>query len=580
MTKRLLGIMGGVVFITLLWALPIAAQRYEAARMPAQAIYAPLAVAPSQVAFVSRSGATAWLDSNKSCAPNYVGPHAMWIVVGVTNNATEPLTNAVATLSGFTGPYFTLTADPVRYIGTLQPAETYYGYWYVQYACTANRVDTYTVTVSAANLTGTAQYARTLTTATAIDTANEATVLSNVAAANKLAVGQIYTQTVRYSLSKSNDRVILQPTGDSGFADACFRLLAAEVTRSTVTGIAAGTRHRLYFDTGISSGQVTMVYFWQALCYAETTSTPWAVVESPAKYSNNYGVLFSTFPTASLSLSMTSAITPTRLTQADAVTYTVRFSNTFTRPVELDTITVTLASGLSFNDFVTATSDVLPDNSSLYPAPGAPGTLVWRGKPGVSYSVPAATAGGSGILELVFKVNVPGINGTYTQQARGQAGKLNVGLTSNDITVDIPTAVTLASFEATPQEDAILVTWETASELDNVGFNLYRSAAAEGPYTRLNATLIPPQNPGSVMGSVYEWLDADVQPGVTYFYKLEDIDVRGVSTFHGPVSVTVVAAPTAVRVQHVAARAALFPVLLGGLAALIVIISRHRDDAS
>jgi len=576
----MLGIIGGVVFIALLWALPIAAQRYEAARVLGAAMPAPSVVAPNQVAFVSRSGATAWLDSNKSCAPNYVGPHAMWIVVGVTNNATEPLTNAVATLSGFTGPYYTLTADPVRYIGILQPAETFYGYWYVRYTCEASRADTYTVTVSAANLVGDARYSGSLTTATAIDTANEAQVLSNVTAGSKIAVGQIFTQAVRYQLANSNTRAIFQPTGDGNFADTCFRLLASKVTLSTVTGIVNGTTHQLYFDNSLSSGGVEMTYYWQALCYAQTTSTPWAVVEAPAKYSNKYGILFSTFPTASLSLNITSAITPTRLTQAGTVTYTVRFSNSFTQPVELNTITVTLASGLSFNSFVAATSGVLPDNSSLYPLPNATGTLLWRGKPGVSYRVPAATAGGSGILELVFKVNVPGINGTYTQQARGQVGKLNVGLTSNDITVDIPTAVTLAAFDVTPQNDGVLVTWETASELDNVGFNLYRSTAAEGPYTRLNATLIPPQNPGSVLGGYYEWLDTDVQPDGVYFYKLEDLDVKGVSTFHGPAGVAGASAPSAVRLRTLSARATLLPVLLGGLAALLVIISRRRHAAA
>ncbi|HOU12344.1 MAG TPA: SdrD B-like domain-containing protein [Anaerolineae bacterium] len=142
-----------------------------------------------------------------------------------------------------------------------------------------------------------------------------------------------------------------------------------------------------------------------------------------------------------------------------------------------------------------------------------------------------------------------------------------------------PTAVTLAAFEATPQENGILVTWETASELDNVGFNLYRSESAEGPYTQLNATLIPPQNPGSVMGGYYEWLDMAVLPDVTYFYKLEDLDVKGVSTFHGPISTAVITAPTAVGLRNVAARGATTPLALGlttllGLAAAYV--SRRR----
>jgi hypothetical protein len=129
------------------------------------------------------------------------------------------------------------------------------------------------------------------------------------------------------------------------------------------------------------------------------------------------------------------------------------------------------------------------------------------------------------------------------------------GLAIDDFSLsDSPTAVTLASFDATPQDDAILVIWETAMELDNVGFNLYRSESAEGPYTLLNGTLIPPQFPGEVMGGVYEYLDTDVLPGVPYYYKLEDIDVKGVSTFHGPVSTSVITAPTAIGLRGISAR--------------------------
>jgi hypothetical protein len=100
-----------------------------------------------------------------------------------------------------------------------------------------------------------------------------------------------------------------------------------------------------------------------------------------------------------------------------------------------------------------------------------------------------------------------------------------------------PTAVTLAFFTATPQGSGVLVQWETAIEIDNVGFNLYRAQAPEGDWMRLNETLIPSQAPGSVFGATYTWFDENVQAGLTYYYKLEDVEVGGRSTFHGPVSV-------------------------------------------
>lgn len=102
-----------------------------------------------------------------------------------------------------------------------------------------------------------------------------------------------------------------------------------------------------------------------------------------------------------------------------------------------------------------------------------------------------------------------------------------------------PLGVSLSSFTATPQGNAILVTWETAAELNNAGFNLYRGASAEGPWTRLNESLIAPQYPGQVLGGVYEWLDETAAPGVLYYYRLEDVDTDGGRTFYDPVSAVV-----------------------------------------
>lgn len=98
-----------------------------------------------------------------------------------------------------------------------------------------------------------------------------------------------------------------------------------------------------------------------------------------------------------------------------------------------------------------------------------------------------------------------------------------------------PTAVELARFEAALDGAAIRVEWETAIELDNVGFNLYRGQAPDGTYDQLNKQLISAQNPGGVSGAAYTWVDASVEPGVTYYYKLEDVDIYGLNTWHGPV---------------------------------------------
>ena len=116
-----------------------------------------------------------------------------------------------------------------------------------------------------------------------------------------------------------------------------------------------------------------------------------------------------------------------------------------------------------------------------------------------------------------------------------------------------PLAVTLAAFSAAQQGDFVVVAWETVSELDNTGFNLYRGVSPAGPDRQLNAALIPSQAPGSSGGFSYTWTDrADLTPGATYYYWLEDVDLNGAATMHGPVSVDFVV-PTAVTLSSVQA---------------------------
>lgn len=100
-----------------------------------------------------------------------------------------------------------------------------------------------------------------------------------------------------------------------------------------------------------------------------------------------------------------------------------------------------------------------------------------------------------------------------------------------------PTAVMLVAFWVEPRGDALVAHWETAAEVDLLGFYLYRSdTGAPGSFVQLNEGLIPGQAPGSPVGASYEWVDAGVEAGQTYFYLLEDVDVHGRATRHGPES--------------------------------------------
>jgi len=119
----------------------------------------------------------------------------------------------------------------------------------------------------------------------------------------------------------------------------------------------------------------------------------------------------------------------------------------------------------------------------------------------------------------------------------------NNGQAIGDIQFNCPTAVDLISFTATVQNKDILLQWETATELDNLGFNLYRAESEDGEKTQLNSNLIPSQNPGSPVGANYEFLDNNVLTNKTYFYWLEDVDIYGLKTLHGPVKTILSSSP-------------------------------------
>ena len=104
-------------------------------------------------------------------------------------------------------------------------------------------------------------------------------------------------------------------------------------------------------------------------------------------------------------------------------------------------------------------------------------------------------------------------------------------------TTEPPTLIELQSFTAKAYNKAVVLKWQTASETDNAGFNLYRSESEDGEYIKINESLILATG-STTQGASYEYLDLGVQNRTTYFYKLEDIDLSGISTTHGPVSAT------------------------------------------
>ena len=130
------------------------------------------------------------------------------------------------------------------------------------------------------------------------------------------------------------------------------------------------------------------------------------------------------------------------------------------------------------------------------------------------------------------------LSGTFTDDIDGETRP--TGANTWDVGADEDggdaTVIRLSSFTAVGEGRIVHVRWETKTEISNVGFNLYRSTEKEGTYTKLNSSIIPGLI-SSVTGKKYSFTDAGVSRGTLYYYQLEDIDLKGTKTMHGPVCV-------------------------------------------
>jgi len=181
--------------------------------------------------------------------------------------------------------------------------------------------------------------------------------------------------------------------------------------------------------------------------------------------------------------------------------------------------------------------DSLTYNSTTYSEHIVQNLLLNTGMTLVPVSVPPYLNWGTTSYYFRFRLSPPDGNGQCTA-AIAPSGFVSGGEVE-DYMFDLgsPTAVKLISFTAAGRPGHVLLSWETATEIDNLGFNLYRRQGGGADYTLVAS--IPSENPGQVEGAQYTLVDEDVTAGRTYEYLLEDVDLGGTRTPHGPAVATV-----------------------------------------
>ncbi len=103
-------------------------------------------------------------------------------------------------------------------------------------------------------------------------------------------------------------------------------------------------------------------------------------------------------------------------------------------------------------------------------------------------------------------------------------------------TADNSLPVTLQQFNARVEDDVVVLTWITESEINNLGFELERATRAQGPFVRIAGYQTHPQLKGQGNTNTrtqYQYRDHNVEMGNTYYYRLYDVDYAGNRTLVG-----------------------------------------------
>jgi hypothetical protein len=151
-------------------------------------------------------------------------------------------------------------------------------------------------------------------------------------------------------------------------------------------------------------------------------------------------------------------------------------------------------------------------------------------------SIPGATffmSGDSSWDSLAVIFAVPG--SAVSAQVQLNASSLDpLTIYFDDLELENLTAVTFTSARATRTAKGVLVRWRTGTEVDLLGFQVYRSRGHS--WRRITHALIAAK--GSVSGASYRFLDKTARRGVAYRYRIKALNRDGASSWFGPVRST------------------------------------------
>jgi uncharacterized repeat protein (TIGR01451 family) len=416
-------------------------------------------------------------------------------------------------------------------IATLVPGTTIFSpVVQVNAGTTAGTTITDTATISSATDSNTANNTAVITSTVATAGQADLAVTNTPSASNVPAGSNItYTQTVTNNGPGTSNTLTFSETIPPNTTFQSITQGAWSCTTPAVgaTGTVTCTLATL---NAAASSPITLVVQVNAGTPSGTvitdTASASAVTSDPnaANSSATANVTVGTGTSADVSITKTAS--PTPVNQGNLLTYTLTATNNGPASATNVVVIDTLPSSLKFVSAVTTAGTC---SQAANTVTCQLGTIANAGTATISIVV---TPQSSTIVTNSVLV---------TADQSDSAPANNVSAVTTLVTA--PTRIHLQALTAEASPQGVVLRWKTAGELNNLGFNVYREQ--NGERIRLNRTLVA----GSALmmrgylerhgGKSYAWIDAGATTDSTYW--LEDLDLNGERSLHGPVSPSVTA---------------------------------------
>ena len=128
-------------------------------------------------------------------------------------------------------------------------------------------------------------------------------------------------------------------------------------------------------------------------------------------------------------------------------------------------------------------------------------------------------------IERIYSLLDSGMQGP-AQDTDDNSFDFSLQTSPNPQNSDTTLPVTLSSFIAISTDSAVILKWRAESEVDNLGWDIYRSEKKDGKFVKINDELVPGAG-NSATFNTYQFMDKTAIKGRQYYYYLEDVDIAG-----------------------------------------------------